>query len=88
MGIVMKNVEVDAKGRLVIPKEVREESGISAPCELLITVEGVGKIGLQSVEAKLRKAQQIGRKKLSSWIEGRHEEDKLARKLAREESLS
>lgn len=72
----------------MIPKEVREESGISAPGELLITVEGVGKIGLQSAEVKLRKAQQIGRKKLSSWREGRHEEDKLAQKLACEESLS
>ena len=84
----MKTVEIDAKGRLVIPKEVREQSGISAPGELLVTVEGVGKIGLQSVEAKLTKAQQIGRKKLNSWRERRHEEDKLAQKLARQENLT
>lgn len=82
----MKTVEMDSKGRLVIPKEIREQSGISAPSELLVTVEGVGKIGLQSAEAKLRKAQDIGRKKLSSWGERRHEEDKLAQKLAREEN--
>lgn len=84
----MKTVEIDAKGRLVIPKEIREQSGISAPSELLVTVEGVGKIGLQSAEARLRKAQQIGRKKLSSWRERRHEEDTLAQKLAREENLA
>jgi hypothetical protein len=45
-------------------------------------------MSLQSAEAKLRKAQQIGRKKLNSWRERRHEEDKLAQRLAREESLS
>jgi len=84
----MKTVEIDAKGRLVIPKEVREQSGISTPGELLVTVEGVGKIGLQSAEAKMRKAQQIGRKKLNSWRERTHEEDKLAQRLAREEDPS
>jgi AbrB family looped-hinge helix DNA binding protein len=84
----MKTVEIDAKGRLVIPKEVREQSGISTPGELLVTVEGVGKIGLQSAEANLRKAQQIGRKKLNSWRERAHEEDKLAQRLAREENPS
>jgi AbrB family looped-hinge helix DNA binding protein len=87
-GIAMKTVQIDAKGRLVIPKEVREEGGISVPGELLVTVEGLGKIGLQSAEARLRKAQQIGVKKLSSWKESKHEEDKLAHKLANEENTS
>jgi len=84
----MKTVEIDAKGRLVIPKEIREQSGIRVPGELLVTVDGVGKIGLQSAEAKLRKVQEIGRKKLNSWRERRHEEDKLAQRLTREENLS
>lgn len=84
----MKTVEIDARGRLVVPKEVREESGISAPGELLITVEGAGKISLQSAETKLRNAQHIGRKKLGSWRERRHEEDRLAQKLARGENPS
>lgn len=83
----MKTVEIDAKGRLVIPKEVREQSGISAPSELLVTIEGVGKLSLQSAEAKLRKAQQIGRKKLKPWRERKHEEDRLAQRLAHEENL-
>lgn len=82
----MKTVEIDARGRLVIPKEVREQSGVSAPGELLVTVEGAGKITLQSAETKLRNAQHIGRKKLSSWSERSHEEDKLAQRLAREEN--
>jgi AbrB family looped-hinge helix DNA binding protein len=82
----MKTVEIDTKGRVVIPKEIREESGISTPGELVVKVEGEGKISLQSIEMNLRKAQQIGRRKLSSWREGRHEEDKLALKLAREEN--
>jgi hypothetical protein len=51
----------------------------------VVTVEGTGKITLQSSEASLKKAQQIGRKKLRSWRESRHDEDKLAHELAREE---
>ena len=82
----MKTVEIDPKGRVVIPKEVREESGISAPGELLVTVEGEGRITLQSVQTNLKEAQRIGRRKLASWTEERHEEDKLALKLARRDS--
>jgi len=81
----MKTIEIDPKGRVVIPKDVRERSGISAPGELVVTVEGTGKITLQSSEASLKRAQQVGRKKLRSWRESRHDEDKLAHELAREE---
>ncbi len=82
----MPTVEIDPKGRIVIPKEVREESGISTPGELLVTVEGEGRIALQSVETNLRNAQRIGQRKLASWTEERHEEDKLAQELARREN--
>ncbi len=82
----MKTIEIDPKGRVVIPKDVRERSGISAPGELVVTVEGIGKITLQSSEASLKKAQQIGRRKLSGWREDQHEEEKLALKLARREN--
>ena len=81
----MKTVEIDPKGRVVIPKDVREQSGIIAPGELLVTVEGAGKITLQSAEMTLKRAQEIGRRKLRSWTESKHEEDKLAYRLAREE---
>jgi len=81
----MKTVEIDPKGRVVIPKDVREQSGIATPGELLVTVEGAGKISLQSAQTSLKKAQQIGRRKLKSWTESRHDEDKLALQLAREE---
>jgi AbrB family looped-hinge helix DNA binding protein len=73
-------VEIDSKGRVVIPREIREQSGISPASQLLVTVEGEGRITLQSVEANLKSAQQIGRKKLHSWVEERHEEDRLARR--------
>jgi len=76
----MITVEIDSKGRVVIPKDVREQSGISAPSELVVTVEGEGRISLQSVEANLKHAQGIGRRKLRSWIEERHEEDRLVRR--------
>ena len=76
----MITVEIDSKGRVVIPKDVREQSGISAPSELVVTVEGEGRISLQSVEANLKNAQGIGRRKLRSWIEEQHEEDRLVRR--------
>ena len=82
----MKTVEIDPKGRVVIPKDIREQTGISTPGELMLTVEGEGKITLQSIETNLRKAQQIGRRKLSRWREDRHEEDKLALELTRREN--
>ena len=82
----MKAVEIDRKGRVVIPKEIREEGGISAPGELVVTVEGEGKISLQSIETNLRRAQRTGRRKLSSWDEARHEEEKLALKMAGKEN--
>jgi AbrB family looped-hinge helix DNA binding protein len=81
----MKTVEIDPKGRVVIPKAVREQSGISVPGELVVSVEGTGKITLLSSEISLKKAHQIGQKKLRTWNESRHDEDKLAHNLAREE---
>ncbi len=83
----MKTVEIDPKGRVVIPKDILQRSGISTPGELMVTVEGEGKITLQSIETNLRKAQQIGRRKLSGWREGQHEEDKLALKLSKANRL-
>lgn len=79
----MKTVEIDPKGRVVIPKDVRERSGILVPGELVVNVEGTGKITLQSSEMSLKRAHQVGRKKLGAWKESRHDEDKLAYRLAR-----
>ena len=63
---------------------MRVQSGISTPGRLLLTVEGSGKIGLQSIETNLGKAQEIARRKLSSWREEKHDEDRLALRLTRE----
>jgi bifunctional DNA-binding transcriptional regulator/antitoxin component of YhaV-PrlF toxin-antitoxin module len=76
----MTTLEIDSKGRLVIPKSIREEAEISIPSELVVVVEGVGWISLQSIEINLKNAQQIGGRKLSSWTEERHEEDRLIRR--------
>jgi AbrB family looped-hinge helix DNA binding protein len=78
--MIMITVQIDSKGRIVIPRDIREQSGISAPSELVVTVEGEGRISLQSVDANLKNAQQIGRRKLRSWTEERHEEDRLVRR--------
>jgi bifunctional DNA-binding transcriptional regulator/antitoxin component of YhaV-PrlF toxin-antitoxin module len=82
----MKTVEIDRKGRVLIPKDVRVQSGIMTPGQLVLTVEGLGKISLESTETNLKRAQEIGRKKLSSWREETHEEDRLALRLTREEN--
>ncbi len=78
-------MEIDRKGRVVIPKDVRVQSGISAPGELVVFVEDEGKITLQAADAGLKKAQQVGRRKLRSWSESRHDEDKFAHRLASKE---
>jgi len=82
----MRTVEIDAKGRVVIPKDIREQSGISTPSDLLVIIEEEGRITLQSVEVKLRNAQQVGRRKLRSWNAEGHAEERLALKLARLEN--
>jgi len=73
-------VEIDSKGRIVIPKDVRAQSRISVPGELVVTVEGEGRISLQSVEVDLKNAQQIARRRLRSWTEERHQEDRVVRR--------
>jgi len=76
----MTTVELDSKGRVVIPKDIRKQSGISAPSELVVTVEGEGRISLQSVDVNLKNAQRIARRRLRCWTEERHEEDRLVRR--------
>jgi len=78
----MKIAKIDRRGRIVIPRAIRFESRIQTPSKLVVGVEGPGKISLQSIETNSREAQQIGRRKLPGWKEEKHEEDRLALKLA------
>ncbi|MEM0118670.1 MAG: AbrB/MazE/SpoVT family DNA-binding domain-containing protein [Conexivisphaerales archaeon] len=66
-------VTVDAKGRLVLPKKVREVAGIREGAKLLMRVKGVGIVELSDIEALRARAREIGAKKLEGWKEESHE---------------
>jgi AbrB family looped-hinge helix DNA binding protein len=76
-----KAVVMDRKGRLVVPKDVREAAGIKAPASLVIEAEGEGRVALYSMEKKLERARQIGKKKLAGWVEEKHEATRFAERL-------
>lgn len=68
-----ETVSVDEKGRLVLPKKIREEAGIALKSELLVRASGTGRIELSDPKVLTEQAQSIGRKKLSGWSEEEHE---------------
>lgn len=68
-----ETVAVDEKGRLVLPKKIREEAGIVPKSTLLVRISGAGRIELSNPGILTEEAQRIGRKKLSGWREEEHE---------------
>jgi bifunctional DNA-binding transcriptional regulator/antitoxin component of YhaV-PrlF toxin-antitoxin module len=66
-------ISLDKKGRLVLPKKVREAAGISVETELLARASGAGRVELSDPEVLRTRAREIGAKKLSGWVEERHE---------------
>lgn len=68
-----ETVSVDEKGRLVLPKRVREEAHIRVNTKLVAKASGVGRVELSDPRVLAMKAQEIGRKKLSGWREEDHE---------------
>ena len=68
-----ETVSVDAKGRLVLPKKVREAAGIRGGAELLARVSEVGMVELSDPEVLRARAREIGAKKLEGWKEESHE---------------
>lgn len=76
-------VVVDSKGRVVLPKKIREQADITVNTRLVARVKGKGKIELINPDILMLKAQEIGAKKLADWREEDHEATKLLTKLVR-----
>lgn len=77
-------VTLDKKGRLVLPKKVREKARIGLNRRLFARVAGEGHIELIDPDLLLRKAQEVGAKKLAGWREEDHEATELLTKLLEE----
>lgn len=76
-----KSVNMDKKGRIVIPKDVRDAAKIKVPVKLLVIAKDKGKIELVVVDTEMKTAKNIARRKFAKWREEDHEADSLAVKL-------
>ncbi len=76
-------VTVDKKGRLVLPKKVREEAHISVNSRLVARAKGEGRIELFDPDLLMMRAQEVGSRKLAGWNEKDHEATKTLSKLVR-----
>jgi len=74
---VGETVTIDDKGRLVLPKKIREEARIKANAVLLVDVIEEGHVELIDPEALMRKAREIATVKLQGWEEEDHEATRL-----------
>ena len=68
-----ETVSVDGKGRLVLPKKVREKARIGVNVKLLAKASGVGRVELSDPTILIAQAQEIGAKKLAGWREKDHQ---------------
>jgi AbrB family looped-hinge helix DNA binding protein len=71
--LVSETVTVDEKGRLVLPKKVREKAGIGKNTRLVARADGVGRVELTDPRVVAARAQKIGAEKLAGWKEEEHE---------------
>ncbi len=76
-------VTVDKKGRLVLPKTVREEARINVNSRLVARAKGEGRVELFDPDLLMKKAQEFGSGKLAGWKEEDHEATELLSKLVR-----
>ena len=72
-----ETVTVDDKGRLVLPKKVREEARIKANTVLVVNVMEEGHVELIDPEALMRRAREVAASKLGGWEEDDHEATRL-----------
>ncbi len=68
-----ETVSVDSKGRLVLPKRVREKARIGVNIKLIAKASGVGRVELTDPRALITNAQEIGTKRLAGWKEEDHQ---------------
>lgn len=77
-------VTIDEKGRLILPKKVREKAGIKANTRLVAEVKGEGRIELFDPDLLMRRAQEVGSRKLAGWREEDHEAAEILSRLMKE----
>ncbi len=66
-------VSVDDKGRLVLPKKIRQQARIGRGTKLVARADGIGRVELTDLTVFATLAQGIGAKKLAGWKEDDHE---------------
>jgi bifunctional DNA-binding transcriptional regulator/antitoxin component of YhaV-PrlF toxin-antitoxin module len=69
-------VMVDEKGRLVLPKKIREKARIGVKVKLVAKATGYGKVELSDPRILIAQAQAVGTKKLERWREEDHQATK------------
>jgi len=79
---VGETVTVDDKGRLVLPKRVREEARIKANTLLMVNIVEEGRVELIDPDVLMRKARIVATAKLKGWKEDDHEATRLITEMA------
>lgn len=69
-------VNIDEKGRIILPKEIRKKAGIKTPGKMLIFSKNK-KVEIVPVSASLERAMNIASIKLVDWKEDNHKGEKL-----------
>lgn len=68
-----ETVSVDEKGRLVLPKKVRQKAHINTKTKLVARVDGVGRVELSDPRVLIAQARKVAADKLVGWKEEDHE---------------
>lgn len=77
-------VGIDEKGRLILPKKIREGARIEVPGVLIALAKGDGRVELVRVDPEMRSAKDIARRKLKGWREEDHEATRIAMALLKQ----
>ncbi len=72
-----KVVNLDKKGRIIIPKKIRERAKIRAPAKLLVLTKAPGHIEVVMVSEDLETSAKIASRKLKGWKEEEHKGEEL-----------
>lgn len=72
-----KVVNLDKKGRMIIPRKIMEKAKIKAPAKLLVLTKTPGHIEIVSVSEDLETSTKIASRKLKGWKEEEHRGEEL-----------
>ena len=74
-------VQLDQRGRLVLPRDVREALGLNEGSRLLVKLREDGVIELIPLDNLYERVSSIFRRKLRDWSEEDHEASRLLEEL-------